>query len=274
MPLCITGMHRSGTSMVARLLNLCGLYLGPAKDMLPAAADNPEGFWEHRDFLRANDQFLKAAGGTWDSPPPAADGWESGAAFRRPRSEAARLVQRFACHEPWGWKDPRCCLTLPLWRAVLPNLKVLICVRSPLAVAASLWVRAGTSYAESLELWLSYNRRALAATTPSSRVVTHYESYFRDPEAELRRVLRSLDLSVSHVQVREACTTIKTSLVHHRDWTSSADTVGHDEVEECYRALCAEGAWGEEDRDAPREGEPAPSGPGDIHRPLISPRVS
>ncbi len=29
--ICIIGMHRSGTSMVARLLNLCGLDLGPAE---------------------------------------------------------------------------------------------------------------------------------------------------------------------------------------------------------------------------------------------------
>ena len=35
MPLCVTGMHRSGTSMVARLLNVCGLDLGPEADLLP-----------------------------------------------------------------------------------------------------------------------------------------------------------------------------------------------------------------------------------------------
>ena len=32
---CIIGMHRSGTSMVVRLLNLCGLDLGPPEQFMP-----------------------------------------------------------------------------------------------------------------------------------------------------------------------------------------------------------------------------------------------
>ena len=37
MTICIAGMHRSGTSMITRLLNLCGLYLGPKTELSPAA---------------------------------------------------------------------------------------------------------------------------------------------------------------------------------------------------------------------------------------------
>jgi hypothetical protein len=43
MPVCIAGMHCSGTSMVARLLNLCGLYLGPEGELLPSTPDSPGG---------------------------------------------------------------------------------------------------------------------------------------------------------------------------------------------------------------------------------------
>ena len=45
-PICIAGAHRSGTSMVMRLLHECGLYLGAESDLMPAQADNPDGFWE------------------------------------------------------------------------------------------------------------------------------------------------------------------------------------------------------------------------------------
>ena len=38
---CIAGMHRTGTSMVARMLNLCGVYLGKEKDLIPSEKDNP-----------------------------------------------------------------------------------------------------------------------------------------------------------------------------------------------------------------------------------------
>src|SRR5262249_23640698 len=66
---CIAGMHRSGTSMVARLLNLCGLYLGEDEDLMPSAADNPEGFWENLHFVDLNEKILSALQGGWDMPP-------------------------------------------------------------------------------------------------------------------------------------------------------------------------------------------------------------
>ena len=68
-PICVAGMHRSGTSMVARLLSLCGLYLGPDKELSRGAPDNTEGFWEHPDFVRLNDQLLALVDAGWDLPP-------------------------------------------------------------------------------------------------------------------------------------------------------------------------------------------------------------
>ena len=42
----VVGMHRSGTSIVSRLLNLLGAHLGPEDDLMPPKPDNPTGFWE------------------------------------------------------------------------------------------------------------------------------------------------------------------------------------------------------------------------------------
>jgi hypothetical protein len=67
--ICIAGAHRSGTSMVTRLLHACGLYLGPKSELMPAQADNPDGFWEHLGFVRLNDELLNEPGGAWDLPP-------------------------------------------------------------------------------------------------------------------------------------------------------------------------------------------------------------
>jgi hypothetical protein len=238
MPLCVTGMHRSGTSMVARLLNLCGLDLGPEQDLLPPAFDNPAGFWENADFVRLNDALLRAWGGSWERPPAApGEGGEL-------RGRALGLVGRFAGREPWGWKDPRCCLTLPFWRGLLPGLRVLVCVRHPLAAARSLAARGSVPYGEALALWLEYNRRVLAAAPPAERVVTHYESYFEAPRAELRRVLRLLDLVPPRGGVRRACAGIVPTLAHHRG--EPDDLAGArlpDGLAECYRSLCDEAGW-------------------------------
>jgi hypothetical protein len=237
MPLCISGMHRSGTSMVARLLNVCGLDLGPERDLLPPAFDNPAGFWENADFVRLDDALLRTWGGSWHRPPVTPGG---GGELR---GRALGLVGRFAGREPWGWKDPRCCLTLPFWRGLVPGLRVLVCVRHPLAAARSLAARGGVPYGEALGLWLEYNRRVLAAVPPAERVVTHYESYFEAPRAELRRVLWLLDLVPPRGAVRRACAGIAPTLAHHR---GAPGDLGGDGLPaglaECYRELCAEGA--------------------------------
>src|SRR5204863_2465921 len=68
MPVAIGGMHRSGTSMTARLLNVMGTYLGEESDLVPATAENPEGYWEHTGFVDVNDEILHELGGGWDCP--------------------------------------------------------------------------------------------------------------------------------------------------------------------------------------------------------------
>ena len=73
MPICIAGMHRSGTSMVTKLLHLCGLYLGEESDLMAATLENPEGYWENARFVGVNDDLLAHVGGGWDLAPPAED---------------------------------------------------------------------------------------------------------------------------------------------------------------------------------------------------------
>src|SRR5258708_4760869 len=111
MPVCITGMHRSGTSLVANLLRQCGLYLGEEDDLIPATADNQQGYWENRRFLALNDDILKELGGSWDFPPLAPAGWHDDERLNPLRVKAEILVDQFRDHQPWGWKDPRNSLT-------------------------------------------------------------------------------------------------------------------------------------------------------------------
>jgi hypothetical protein len=245
MPLCIAGMHRSGTSMIASLLHACGLDLGPHKDLLSPAPNNPEGFWESRSFLRLNDALLKELGGTWDCPPRSpALGWGREPHWHRLRGRAEELIRRFEGREPWGWKDPRNCLTLPFWREMLPRMKVLICVRNPLAAAESLRARDGISSAASLDLWLTYNRRVLAAAPVEHRLITHCESYFRNPQAELRRVLHWAGLTAREDRVDRACQRITPSLMHHRVRLDDLAEAGASaELLRYYRDLREEGAF-------------------------------
>ncbi|MGI8956700.1 MAG: glycosyltransferase [Chthoniobacterales bacterium] len=184
---CIAGAHRSGTSMLTRLLQRCGLYLGPESDLMPAAADNPDGFWENLRFVKLNDELLNAVGAAWDLPPREEQAF-AGAELQPMRIKARLLMEEFAAHRVWGWKDPRNSLTLPFWQSLLPELKTVIIIRNPLEVAYSMNKRNGTSYALGLRLWEIYNRRLLAKTDPEKRVLTSYAAFFEGPQKELRKI--------------------------------------------------------------------------------------
>ena len=189
-PLLITGMHRSGTSMVARLLNFCGLSLGPEKRLMPPGEGNPSGFWQNLDMDAITEEVLATLSGEWDFLlPPMPDGWEQGSALAGYRQRAREQAAILGRKSPWGWKDPRASLTIPFWSSLLPGLRTLIVLRHPVETARSLEKRVSSSPSMAHHLWLEYYRRILADTDPGRRLVTHYDSFFLDPDAELERIV-------------------------------------------------------------------------------------
>lgn len=216
MPVAILGMHRSGTSMVAQMLGLAGLELGPDEALLPASPDNPDGYFEHAGFHGVNEAILGELGGGWDRPPAVPQQWDESDELASFRADAARLVGSFEGTELWGWKDPRTCLTFGLWQQLIPDLRAVVCVRHPLEVALSLNRRGMFSFTTGLELWRAYNERILDATTPEQRLVTHYDAFFDRPRAELRRVASFLGLEPSASALAAAAAVPQDALRHTR----------------------------------------------------------
>ena len=246
MTVCVTGMHRSGTSMIARLLNLCGLYLGPPDRIVPPGEGNPLGFWENQDMDRLNEDLLAHLAGGWDFLlPPITEGWESDPGLSPLRDRANRLIQALGQHEPWGWKDPRCSLTLPFWKSLLPGLKVIVCLRHPLEVVRSLKKRVGGTTAFNFNLYLKYYQRILADTAPEERLFTHFDRYFLDPQEELQRIVQWLGWPVTPGRIDQACAAIATPSRQHR-LAGEADTgtTVPTEVAELYAELCTYGGDG------------------------------
>jgi GT2 family glycosyltransferase/glycosyltransferase involved in cell wall biosynthesis len=236
--ICIAGAHRSGTSMVTRLLHCCGLALGPQSELMPPQADNPEGFWEHLGFVALNDQLLSELGGAWDLPPGTNEDLTS-ARLDPLRLKGRLLIEKFDSANVWGWKDPRNSLTLPFWQQLLPGVKTLIVVRNPLEVAHSMRERNGTSYSFGLRLWEIYNRRLIQAATKAQRLVTHYDLFFDNPERELRRVANFAGLP--DAKIRSAAKLVATRRRHtHFTVDQLIDAGVAEGVIELYRTLVAE----------------------------------
>lgn len=186
--ICIIGMHRSGTSMVANLLRRCGLTLGRDDELMGASESNQLGHFEHTGFLEINEALLRHLGGSWDDPPDLKPGWEQAPALDTLLRNARLLVDSFAEDSIWGWKEPRTTILVPFWRRLVPNLRFVICVRNPSEVAQSVSKRDGLSHAVGAHLWSLYTRAAIRDTRDQERIFTFYEDYFHDSASELKRI--------------------------------------------------------------------------------------
>jgi hypothetical protein len=182
-------MHRSGTSVLARLLNLLGVDLGPAQGLLEARPDNPKGFWEHGEIVEINERLLRRLGGSSHFPPAFPEGWERSDELDRLRQRARAVIERdFSRSELWGWKDPRTCLTMPFWQRLVPRMRFVVALRRPEDVARSLESRDALLLAEGVHLWLTYLDSTLRHTRGQPRAVTFYEDMISDWRSESRHL--------------------------------------------------------------------------------------
>ncbi len=170
----VAGHHRSGTSLLAQLLAGAGLFMGDR--LMGATEANPHGHVEDLDVVELHDQILADNGWTWqvdeDFIPVVNTDLEE-----RLRALLARRRDRGG---PWGVKDPRICLFLPLWKHLAPDARILITFRSPAACVESMERRAARDLIEGrgdparnwrfwndsdhgARLWLVHNRALLRA---------------------------------------------------------------------------------------------------------------
>jgi Sulfotransferase family len=189
-PVCVLGMHRSGTSLIAGTLHRLGVNLGPA-DCFIRARDNPRGHWEHKDFVKISEKLLGKLGGRWHRPPYLEAGWENVRSLTQLEAQANELLTRdFGDADVWGWKDPRTCITLPFWRRLLPEPRYVVCLRDPAEVSASLSARNGLAPVKGVYLWLRYTVEALRQTHGATREVFIYEDFVAGWRAEIDRLAR------------------------------------------------------------------------------------
>lgn len=121
--LIIAGFHRSGTSATSQLLHRAGLFLG--YELLEANPSNPYGHFEDREVVDLHQQILTDNGRTWlvgESFLPVVnpDRW----------TKMRRIIERRNTeHRLWGFKDPRVCTFIMLWKYLMPDAKVLLVYR-------------------------------------------------------------------------------------------------------------------------------------------------
>jgi hypothetical protein len=179
--LAVIGMHRSGTSIVARLLHAMGCYAGEEHELPAPDVFNPTGYWEHRDVWALDEAILAALDASWLDP-ARADVARLPENARRAFVRGARtIVRALDEHGSWMVKDPRLAILFPIWREALDRPLCVLVWREPAAVARSLEHRDGIPILLGLALWEEYTRAMVASTAGLPRVCLSYDELIADP---------------------------------------------------------------------------------------------
>jgi len=193
----ILGMHRSGTSVITRALQVMGIELGD--NFLRPNRHNERGYWEDVDIQALNVEMLHAIDSDWHHLASISEtdvhtlqnlGFEDRA--------AELLYQKMDSAQVFGFKDPRITKLLPFWKNVFKKNEIdvsyVLAIRNPLSVALSLEKRDGLSRIHCFYLWLEYNVAALIGGTGSIHAVIDYDRFLQSPTPTVRRISEQLAL--------------------------------------------------------------------------------
>ena len=245
-PVLICGMHRSGTSLVAQLLNTCGLHLGNEVQLMQTnPEDNPTGYWEYTDAVQFADSLLSQTGSSWKNPKNLfSDSWLIDLNYEKEKQNAIEIFKPLMdSRRIWGWKDPRATILLPFWQKLFPRMKLVICLRNPLEVAFSLSKRyvSHVDFFDSLKLWKNYYELFTKVKHEVNALVTHYESLFYNPQEEITRLCNFTGLNPSTTLISTSITAIEPELYRIMVPNDFIDAFGDlpEGLQETYSSLCS-----------------------------------
>lgn len=197
----VLGMHRSGTSVITRALDVFNVSLGE-KLLPPVEGVNDKGFFEDIDINALNIEILGEIRSSWYhvgpvQPRQIEDLVNSGYFLR-----ATELIrQKTGNASVFGFKDPRVAKLLPFWQKVFEycrlDVSYLLTVRHPISVAKSLEIRDGFTHERSHLLWAGHLLTALVHTEGSARALVDYDNFLDKPESALRIIADRLKLQLN-----------------------------------------------------------------------------
>jgi hypothetical protein len=176
---------------MTRTLSLLGAAL--PKQLMPAAPNNPKGFWEPQAIADLNDEILQAQDSEWDDVFAFRERQYLSNFDRVYLGRAVELLdQQFNGSEVIVLKDPRISVLTAFWdRALLEAgyaIHYVVMVRNPLEVAESLRARNGFPREKSFLLWSSYMIAIDRDTRDQERTFVSYDQLMSDWRSVRRRI--------------------------------------------------------------------------------------
>lgn len=194
---CLTGMHRSGTSLMSSYFEQCGINMG--ETMVGAMRGNTRGHFEDTDFLQLHDNILKDNHCHMYSP-------KNHLSISDVRKKQANkiITKKQANFKNFGWKDPRTTLFLDLWSDTLPDCKFILLYREPFSVIDSLRRRGTDRRIKAFPwlpatAWIKYNQAIIDfhKKAPDDCIVVNIAGFNKSHEKARIAVGNFLDYDLS-----------------------------------------------------------------------------
>lgn len=193
-------MGRSGSSALTRVLSLCGAALPEA--LLPANNSNPRGHWEPLEALNLNEDVLLRHSSGWHDPTFALceDNEFSGQESNLFIEHIMQFLRTLNKERITVVKEPRIVALSNFWFTAAQKsgfaIKIVIPVRHPHEIVASLAARDGISAELSAVLWMKYNLLAERLSRPFPRVFVEYSNLLSDWRREIARIADTLAINL------------------------------------------------------------------------------
>lgn len=215
-PILITGMHRSGTSLLAEILLNMGVFIGT----------DLEEHAESVSFRSLSEQIFHFGHAFWDTPtnlkallnsPPTCETIKEGI---KELFGSKNFQDQYWGNQPpnqtlWGWKDPRALPIYRIWKEIFPGLRTIVIVRHGVDVAMSMARRARdnnqrinagslpltlsryislrcTDSREAFRLWEEYHQLSQIFQESQDVLFVTYEELLKCPNTQISNIAQYL----------------------------------------------------------------------------------
>lgn len=187
----VLGFPRSGTSLVSRLIEKCGISFGDPRAWKAADWRNPSGFYEYTAMLKIDERLAKQCGfqspyGINDNATIRAQGWWQRFLRLVTRIRMMALLKSISRHgKRWAFKEFP--LTFYFWKDYIPNIKIIAVFRDPRANADSV-VRTFKrhTFRQVLAQWTAANKELIYHLAKHDSILIQLED-LADPS--LRKII-------------------------------------------------------------------------------------
>jgi len=204
MQIIVLGMHRSGTSMLSKVLSNLGIEMG--SDGVGKEIYNIEGHYEDGEMLALNKEILSYLGGGWDNLP-------NEEIVNKNKNYILNKYLYFVSKKngTWGVKEPRLSIFAHFLHQTLSNPKYIFMIRDELDVAKSLKARNNLTIKQGIELKYQYDEIIKSFLSDKEYLLIKYNELQSNPREELFRLSEFLGVefnikAISHISDRKNMT--------------------------------------------------------------------